>query len=94
MKITIEQQNKKLVIEFYSDAPLRGGRSPDFSVGIDKAEDFLVAIDTFLKRSNNELTIIKNAELEFDGTGLLTERIVRSIMLGLNFHPCEWSPEG
>jgi hypothetical protein len=79
MKIIVsQQQNKKITIEFHY-----GGVVETYS--IDRAEDFLVIVDKFLKKSNNELTIIKNTELEFVNTGVLTERIIRSIIVGLNF---------
>jgi hypothetical protein len=91
MKIIVSQQNKKLITEFYLPKPLllkEGKRREErevYKYTIDRAEDFLVAVDTFLKKSNNELTSIKNAELEFIDVGVLTERIIRSIIVGLNF---------
>ncbi|MCX6813729.1 MAG: hypothetical protein NT078_00665 [Candidatus Azambacteria bacterium] len=46
---------------------------------------FYYPVDRFLKKRHNSKTCWKSAVLEFQNTGLLTERIIRSIILGLSF---------
>lgn len=78
MKIIIFQQGKEVRVEFHYDGKIE-------TYNLERAEDFLVAIDKFIKKRHTGLDILKNADLEFTDTGLLTERIVRSIMTGLQF---------
>ncbi len=93
MKITISQQDKKILIKFfYSDARHRRGRSPDLDsdgtvgvcVGVDRAEDFLLVVDKFLKKHKIR-PIGQIGHIEFKNTGLLTERIIKAIIAGLRF---------
>ena len=85
MKIIVSQQDKKILIEFYSDARHRRGRSPDYSVGVDKAENFLDALDRFIKKRKMNLKSLSKVKLEFHNVGILTERIIRAIISGLRF---------
>jgi len=79
MKIIVSQKEKKLEIIF------KNGKVVD-KFTVDKAENFLVCIDKFLKKHYIKLEdFAKNVSLEFANTGLLTERVIRSIMLGLCF---------
>ena len=71
MNIVVSQKDKKLLIEFYSDAPLRAGRSPDFSVGVDKADEFLATLDRFLKKRKMDITVLKKADLKFINVSIL-----------------------
>lgn len=79
MKIIISQQNKKTSVSFIHKDIV------DKFV-INKAEEFLAAVDRFIKKRKLNVDFLKKAELEFYGTGILTERVVRSIILGLRFH--------
>ena len=79
MKIIVSQnglpagrQGKKLLVKF-----------PNFNIGIDKSEDFLACVDKFLKKRDNLKNTVAKADLEFIGTGMLTERIIRAIIAGL-----------
>jgi len=74
MKITIAQQNKKISIKF-----CRGKVVDSFVVA--KSDEFLNCVDKLKLPAENW----KNARLKFDGAGLLTERIIRVIILGLSF---------
>lgn len=86
MKIIVSQQNlpaqagKKLLITFKS------GKVVD-NYAIDKADEFLVAIDKFIsKRRISPINLIGQIRhIEFHNTGILTERVIRSTMLGLRF---------
>ena len=78
MKIDISQQNKKISIEFQ-----QGNIVGKYK--IDKADYFLAAIDRFINKRKVDITVLKKADLNFVGTGILTERIIRAIMKGLNF---------
>jgi len=96
MKIIVSQQNKKLIIEF------KHGKVVDKYL-LDKAEEFLLALDTstqlsvnpersrridkFLRRRNIRPIshIGPIGHIEFENTGVLTERIIRSIIAGLRF---------
>lgn len=88
MKIIVSQQNKKLLVVFKS------GEVVD-KYAVDKADGFLLCIDKFVKKRKMEIVSLreisrrekslKKAGLEFVGTGILTERIVRAIMAGLSF---------
>ena len=78
MKIIISQQGKKLSIIF------KDGKIVD-KYAIAKAEEFLVCVDKLLKKHHTVKIDWKNVRLEFHNTGLLTERIIRSIILGLRF---------
>lgn len=78
MKIIVSQQDKKLTAEFYHDKVI-------YKCAFAKAEDFLACIDKFLKKRHNSKTSWKSVELEFHNSGILTERVIRAIMLGLCF---------
>lgn len=78
MKIIVSQQGKKIDIEFHQ------GKIVD-NYSVDKAEDFLAALDRFIKKRKISLALLKKAVLEFVNTGVLTERVIRAIMLGLSF---------
>ncbi len=101
MKITVSQQGKKIIIEFQTgktipgilpspSAPPAGGSIPGIrrnKYTIDKAEEFLVCVDKLLKKHHTvKISDFRDARLEFEGrVGMLTERVVRAIMLGLCF---------
>lgn len=78
MKITVSQQDKKILINF------RSGKIVD-NYAVDKAENFLIAIDKFIKRRKMNIAFLKKSKLEFHNTGILTERVIRATMLGLRF---------
>jgi hypothetical protein len=78
MKITVSQQGKKINIIF-SDKKL------EKSFIVAKSDEFLGCIDVLMKKNKIKLEMLKNARLEFRNTGLLTERIIRVIILGLSF---------
>lgn len=89
MRIIVSQQNKKLSVKFFQ------GKVVD-NYAIDKAEEFLVAVDKFLKKSKISPTssirpishigpIGRIGRIEFENTGMLTERIIRAIIMGLRF---------
>ncbi len=78
MKITVSQKEKKLEIIF------KDGKVVD-KYTIAKAEDFLGVVDRFIRKSKIDLVSLRKAGLRFENTGLLTERIIRSIILGLKF---------
>ena len=79
MKIIVSQKNKKVLISFES------GKLVD-KYAIDKADSFLLCIDRFIKKRKMKIESLKKADLKFENTGLLTERVVRSIIAGLNFN--------
>ncbi len=79
MKIIVSQQDKKLSVTF-KDKKL------EESFVIDKAEEFLGVIDKFIKRRKIGLATLKKADLKFDNVGLLTERTIRAIILGLSIN--------
>ena len=78
MKITVSQQDKKISVNFIHKDVV------DKFV-IDKAEEFLVCVDKLLKKHHTVKINWKSADLEFHNTGILTERTIRAIMLGLCF---------
>jgi len=80
MKITISQQDKKILVRF------RHGRVVD-NYPIDKAEDFLLAIDKFVKKHKIRpmSRIGPMGPIEFKNTSMLTERVIRAIIAGLRF---------
>lgn len=95
MKIIVSQQNKKIEIIFSVHTPIPGilpSPSANSSIPgirckytISKAEDFLLAIDRFIKKRKIKVESLKKTGLRFENTGILTERIIRSIILGLKF---------
>ncbi len=106
MKITVSQKEKKLEIVFeeriYHPSPLlskegiKGRLKSDKFVdkyAIDKAEDFLLAIDSFIKKRTisdrcgffQRLTR-QDFILEFHNAGLLTERVIKAIIKGLTIN--------
>jgi len=80
LKIIVSQQGKKIEIIFNQN------KTVDTFV-IDKAEEFLVCVDKLLKKHHTvKISDFRDAKLEFEGrVGMLTERVVRAIMLGLCF---------
>ena len=92
MKIIVSQQGKKIIITF------KNGKVVD-KYRVDKAEEFLLALDKFFRRRNirpishigqiGHISPIRHmgkiGRIEFENTGVLTERVIRSIMLGLRF---------
>lgn len=79
MKIIVSQQNKKLLVTFQ-----QGDAADNYS--IDKAKEFLACVDKLLKKHHTvKISDFENTKLEFHNTGLLTERIIRAIILGLSF---------
>ena len=78
MKITVFQQDKQIKITFQQ------GNVVDNYV-IDKADDFLLTLDRFLKKSTMDITVLKKANLKFVNVSILTERIIRAIIAGLRF---------
>lgn len=81
MKIIVAQQDKKLEIIFNDS---RNWAYVDKFV-IDKADEFLVCVDKLTKKHHTAKISWKDVKLEFRSTGLLTERIIRAIVLGLSF---------
>ncbi len=78
MKIVVsQQQNKRLKIIFYQNDAVD-------SYEVDKAEEFLICVDKFLKKHKIKAESLRNARLEFINTGILAERVVRSIIKGLS----------
>ena len=85
MKIIVSQQDlpagrhgKKLLISFIS------GKTVD-KYKVDKADDFLAVLDRFFrKRRIKKIRRIGPVRL-IGPMGMLTERIIRAIMLGLRF---------
>ena len=83
MKIIISQQNKKILIT------LKSGKIVDKYL-LDKAEEFLLALDKFFRKCRiRKIRRIGQigpiGHIEFENTGVLTERIIRSIIAGLRF---------
>ncbi len=80
MRIIVSQQGKKLSVVF------ENGKVVD-KYTIDKAEEFLVCVDKLLKKHHTvKISDFRDVKLEFEGrVGMLTERVVRAIMLGLCF---------
>ena len=78
MKIKIIQKDKKLLVTFES-----GKLVDKFTIA--KAEDFLGVVDRFIKKRKIDLVSLRKADLKFENTGILTERVTRAIMLGLCF---------
>ena len=85
MKIIVSQQDlpagrhgKKLLISFIS------GKTVD-KYKVDKADDFLAVLDRFFRKRKIR-TIGRIGSVRLIGPiGVLTERIIRSIMFGLRF---------
>lgn len=78
MRITVSQQDKKIVIKFYH------GKIVD-NYKVDKAEDFLLVVDKFFEKRDNQKSSIVKADLKFANVSVLTERIIRAIIAGLRF---------
>lgn len=80
MKIIVsQQQNKRIKITFQQSDIVD-------SYEVDKAEEFLVCVDKLLKKRHTiKVSDFRDAELEFHNTGILTERVIKSIILGLSF---------
>jgi len=82
VKIIVSQQNKKILITFKSGKAV----DPSTSLRINKADDFLASVDKFLKKRKMRIECFQKINLEFVNTGLLTERIIKVIILGLRFN--------
>ncbi len=93
MKIEISQKEKKLEIVFKD-------KKFEESFIIAQADEFLACVDRVVKLWQSRQRRLKhrrrpkfyypvdnwkNAVLEFSNAGLLTERTIRAIMLGLSF---------
>jgi len=80
LKIKIIQKDKKLLVTFES-----GKLVDKFTIA--KAEDFLGVVDRFIKKRKISLISLigQIGHIEFKNTGILTERVIRAIMLGLCF---------
>lgn len=79
MKIIVSQQGKKLSIIF------KDGKIV-YKYSLDKAEEFLLCIYKLTKKHHTvKISDLRNAKLEFRNAGLLTERVIRAIILGLGF---------
>lgn len=76
LKISIFQKDKKINTEFKLNGVV------DKFV-LDKADDFLMAIDKFRKKRKIDSTLFKDARLEIKQASLLTERIIRAILQGI-----------
>ena len=93
MKITVFQQDKQIKIIFkqgtstWLSVNSERSRRIDTStwLSIDKADDFLLTLDRFLKKSTMDITVLKKANLKFVNVSILTERIIRAIIAGLRF---------
>ncbi|MFH1392816.1 MAG: hypothetical protein ABIG73_00290 [Patescibacteria group bacterium] len=78
MKIIVSQENKKISIKFCH------GKVVDGFV-VSKSDEFLNCVDKLLPPYGWPPVGWEKARLEFKNTGLLTERIIRVIILGLSF---------
>ncbi|MFA4830774.1 MAG: hypothetical protein WC618_01180 [Patescibacteria group bacterium] len=79
MRIIVSQKEKKIEIIF------ENGKIID-KYTIAKAEEFLGCVDKFLKKYYTvKISDFRDVKLEFHNIGLLTERVVKAIMLGLKF---------
>ena len=79
MKITIAKQDKKILIKFKD-------KNLEKSFIVDKSDEFLSCIDVLVKKNKIKLETLRNARVEFENAGLLTERIIRVIILGLSIN--------
>lgn len=77
MKIIVSQQGKNLLVTFEQ------GKTAD-SYFIAKTEDFLVCVDKFVKKRKVRITS-PIRHVEFENTGLLTERAIMATIGGLRF---------
>ena len=50
-----------------------------------KKSNFYYPVDRFLKKSTMDITVLKKANLKFVNVSILTERIIRAIIAGLEF---------
>ena len=94
MKIIVSQQSKKITIKFYHPKPLldkegRKGRLIVESFIVNKSDEFLECVSALVKKNKMKTETLKNARLEFQNTGLLTERIIKVIILGLSINKFE-----
>ncbi len=78
MRITVSQQNKKINITFKD-------KNLEKNFVVAKSDEILDCIDRLPPRFGGAGKVWKNTRLEFNGVGLLTERIIRVIILGLSF---------
>ena len=76
MKILVNQTKNKIIVEFHYGGDV-------YKCTIDKAEEFLGVVDRFIKKRKIDLVSLRKADLKFENTGILTERVTRAIMLGL-----------
>lgn len=78
MRVTISQQGKKILVTFKQDDTV-----DNYLIG--KSDGFLLALDKFTKKRKMKIESLKKADLKFENTGMLTERVVRAIIAGLRF---------
>ena len=80
MRITVFQQDKKISVNFIHKDIVD-------KYAIDRAEEFLVCIDKLLRKRKISLIsfIGQIGHIEFKNAGILTERVIRVIILGLSF---------
>lgn len=78
MKITVFQQGKNILITFHQ------GKTVDNYV-IDKADEFLMCVDKFIRKRMICLIgrISPIRHIEFINVSMLTERIIKAIIAGL-----------
>lgn len=82
MRIIVSQQKKQIKITFQQN------KLTDVFV-VSKSDEFLGCIDKLVRKNKMKLETLRNAHLEFQNTGLLTERIIRAIILGLSINKFE-----
>ena len=78
MRIIVSQNDKRLDIEFH-----QGKFVDKFVIG--KADDFLGALDRFIRKRRIRIESLQKAGLKFVNVGVLTERVIRAIISGLRF---------
>lgn len=78
MKFLIEQKGRTIFAEFCH-------RGIVDKYKLDKADDFLLALDKFSRRRKISSTLFKGARFEFNQTSILTERIIKAILQALVF---------
>ncbi len=81
-KYTIDKAEEFLV---YVDRVVKLWQSRQGRFKCCKQPKFYSPVDKLLKKHHTTKIDWKNIKLEFHNTGLLTERIIRSIILGLSF---------
>jgi hypothetical protein len=79
MTITVSQQQGKKINITFRDEEL------EKSFVVDKSDEFLECVNALPSPLRQGGAVWRNAQLSFADTGLLTERIIRVIILGLSF---------